>query len=58
MTPVRPREPVIPMGAWITAVFVALAMFLGMTFLFREVRDAPLPLLLLVTVVAPLAMAG
>ena len=42
MTSVRSREPVIPMGAWITAPFAALAVFIGMTLLFRMAEGPPI----------------
>jgi ribosomal protein S27AE len=58
MTPVREREPIIPVGAWITAAFVALAIFVGLSFLFKRVNGPPFPILLLFTIVVPVLMAG
>ncbi len=58
MTSVRSREPVIPMGAWITAPFAALAVFIGMTLLFRMAEGPPILVQLLVSTIVPLAMAG
>jgi hypothetical protein len=46
------------MGAWYTASFVALALLVGLAFLFNSALNIPLPLAVVLAVFLPLAMAG
>lgn len=56
MTPVAPRQRVIPFGAWVTSSVVFLVCFATMSFIFF--KHSALWLRFLLIIVAPLAMAG
>jgi hypothetical protein len=56
MTPVLPRERVIPFGGWLTAGIVFLVCFITLNLIVWE--GEPLWLRFLLTIVAPLLMAG
>ncbi len=56
MTPVVPRQRVIPFGGWVAAGIVFLACFIPLNLIFF--RDSPLWLKFLLTIVAPLFAAG
>jgi len=58
MTPVVPRQRVIPFGGWVTAGIVFLVCFVTLSLIFLGNRDAPEWLRFLLIVVAPLLMAG
>jgi RNA polymerase subunit RPABC4/transcription elongation factor Spt4 len=59
MTPVVPRQRVIPFGGWVAAGIVFLLGFLFFNAVFFHAANrAPLPLRMIVPVLMPLAMAG
>jgi hypothetical protein len=59
MTPVMPRQRVIPFGAWVAAGIVFLLGFLALNFVFNVLEnDVPVPIRLIVPIVFPLALAG
>ncbi|MCX6631840.1 MAG: zinc ribbon domain-containing protein [Candidatus Solibacter sp.] len=59
MTPVVPRQRVIPFGGWLASGIVFLVCFLTLSLIFlRAGHHAPVWLKFLLTIVAPLAMAG
>ena len=57
MTPVVPRQRVIPFGGWVTAGIVYLVCFLTLSLIFMR-EGPPWWLRFLLTIVAPLLMAG
>jgi RNA polymerase subunit RPABC4/transcription elongation factor Spt4 len=59
MTPVLPRQRVIPFGGWVASSIVFLVCFLTLLIItLSNSEQFPLWLKLLLTIVAPLAMAG
>lgn len=58
MTPVVPRQSVIPFGGWVASGIVFLACFITLGLIFLRNQDAPEWLKFLLIVVAPLLMAG
>jgi Double zinc ribbon len=58
MTPVAPRQRVIPFGGWVAAGIVFLVCFVTLSLIFLRDPHAPAWLILLLTVVAPLAMGA
>jgi RNA polymerase subunit RPABC4/transcription elongation factor Spt4 len=56
MTPVVPRQSVIPFGGWVASGIVFLACFITLSLIF--LGHGPMWLELLLTIVAPLLMAG
>ena len=58
MTPVVPRQRVIPFAAWVTAGVVFLVGFLGLSLLFIMVHDVPVSFRFLVPILVPLIWAG
>ena len=59
MTPVVPRQRVIPFGAWVAAGIVFLLGFLALNFVFNvHENGVPVPIRLIVPIVFPLALAG
>jgi hypothetical protein len=57
MTPVVPRQSVIPFGGWVASGIVFLACFITLGLIFLRDQDAPEWLKFLLIVVAPLLMA-
>jgi hypothetical protein len=59
MTPVVPRQRVIPLGGWVASGIVFLVCFITLSLVvLNAMQDAPAWLKFLLTVVAPLFMAG
>ena len=59
MTPIAPRQRVIPFGAWVTAGIVFLLGFLVLSFVFNvHGNGVPVPIRLIVPIVFPLVWAG
>ena len=58
MTPMIPRQRVVPFGAWVTAGIAFLVCFVTLSLIFLGDQDAPDWLKFLLIVVAPLLMAG
>ena len=57
MTPVIPRQKVVPIGGWVAAGIVFVLAFLVIGF-FLSHTEAPLPVRFLGSIVMPLALAG
>ena len=57
MTPVVPRERVIPFGGWLAAGIVFLLFFLLFNLMFLH-NSPPLPVRILIPIVVPLMLAG
>jgi len=58
MTPVVPRQRVIPFGGWIAATIVFLLFFLGLIALTTCMPGAPWPVRFFGPIVVPLMLAG
>jgi RNA polymerase subunit RPABC4/transcription elongation factor Spt4 len=59
MTPVVPRERVIPVGGWVAAGIVFLLGFLLLSLIFvQSPHRIPVPLRLIVPILVPLLLAG
>jgi RNA polymerase subunit RPABC4/transcription elongation factor Spt4 len=58
MTPVVPRQRVIPFGGWVASGIVFLVCFITLSLIFLGSQAAPEWLKFLLIVVAPLLMAG
>ena len=58
MTPVVPRQRVIPFGGWLGAGIVFLLGFLFFNAVFFHGNRAPLPLRMIVPILMPLLLAG
>ena len=58
MTPVVPRQRVIPFGCWVAAGIVFLLAFVGFTLVFMGEHDVPVPIWLIIPILIPLLLAG
>ena len=58
MTPVVPRQRVIPFGGWVAAGIVFLLFFVLLSLVLIQANDVPLPVMLIVSILAPLGLAG
>jgi len=58
MTPVVPRQRVIPSGGWVAAGIVFLLFFVLLSLVLIQANDVPLPVMLIVSILAPLGLAG
>jgi RNA polymerase subunit RPABC4/transcription elongation factor Spt4 len=58
VTPAVSRQRVIPTGGWIAAGIVMVLSFLLLNLIFIRENGAPLPVRILVPIVAPLALGG
>src|SRR5271157_3149689 len=58
MTPIVPRQRVIPFGGWLAAGIVFLLFFLGLGVIFTTQEDIPWPIKFIVPILVPLLLAG
>jgi Double zinc ribbon len=58
MTPDSQRKQVIPFAAWVIASIILVAMYIWLHWLILHDHNVPLAVLVLVSTVPPLAMAG
>jgi peptidoglycan/LPS O-acetylase OafA/YrhL len=58
MTPVIPRQRVIPSGGWVAAGIVFLLFFLLLSIILTQADDMPVPVRFIVAILVPLMLAG
>jgi hypothetical protein len=58
MTPVVPRQRVIPSGGWVAAGIVFLLFFLLLSIILTQADDMPVPVRLIISILLPLMLAG
>jgi RNA polymerase subunit RPABC4/transcription elongation factor Spt4 len=58
MTPVIPRQRVIPFGGWLAAGIVFLLFFLLVSIMLTQADGMPVPVRLIISILLPLMLAG
>jgi RNA polymerase subunit RPABC4/transcription elongation factor Spt4 len=58
MTPVVPRQRVIPFGGWVAAGIVFLLFFVLLSLVLIQAQDVPVPVMFITSILAPLGLAG
>ena len=58
MTPIVPRQRVIPSGGWVAAGIVFLLFFLLLSIILTQADDMPVPVRLIISILLPLMLAG
>ncbi len=58
MTPVMPRERVVPFGGWLAAGIVFLVVFVLMSLVLIQTHDMPAPVRFVISILVPLFLAG
>ena len=58
MTPVMPRQRVIPSCGWVAAGIVFLLFFLLLSIILTQADDMPVPVRLIISILLPLMLAG
>ena len=58
MTPVVPRQRVIPFGGWVAAGIVFLLFFVLLSLVLIQAQDVPVAVMFIISILAPLGLAG